>query len=113
MDHEPIDFSSIMKKQPQPNIGDELSGLMQKLTIDVVGRETGKDSNDGMSDCDEDVDDEDDDDDVEEDAENPEDEQEKPSGKHSKFTELEERAKEDMDFPDEVDTPFTEAYKRF
>ena len=29
----------------------------------------------------------------------------KISQKHQKFTDLESRAKEDMDFPDEVDTP--------
>jgi pre-rRNA-processing protein TSR1 len=26
---------------------------------------------------------------------------------------MEDRAREDMDFPDEVDTPFVDAYKRF
>lgn len=111
VDHEPMDFSNIIKKQPQKDLGEELAGLMQKLTIDVVGRETGKDSNDGMSDC---ADEEDDkDEDADEDAELGANDGEKPSGKHTKFTDLEERAKEDMDFPDEVDTPFTEAYKRF
>lgn len=33
--------------------------------------------------------------------------------KHKKHTDLEERDKDDMDFPDEVDTPFKEARKRF
>jgi hypothetical protein len=37
----------------------------------------------------------------------------KISQKHQKFIDLEERDKEDMDFPDEVDTPFKEARKRF
>ncbi len=38
----------------------------------------------------------------------------KISQKHQKFTDLESRAKEDMDFPDEVDTPLDqEARKRF
>jgi pre-rRNA-processing protein TSR1 len=38
----------------------------------------------------------------------------KISQKHQKFTELETRAREDMDFPDEVDTPLDdEARKRF
>lgn len=38
----------------------------------------------------------------------------KISQKHQKFTSLEERAKEDMDFPDEVDTPLDEeARKRY
>lgn len=38
----------------------------------------------------------------------------KISQKHQKFTDLESRAREDMDFPDEVDTPLdVEARKRF
>ncbi len=38
----------------------------------------------------------------------------KISSKHQKFTDLESRAREDMDFPDEVDTPLdVEARKRF
>lgn len=37
----------------------------------------------------------------------------KISQKHAKHTTLEERDREDMDFPDEVDTPFKEARKRF
>jgi len=35
------------------------------------------------------------------------------SQKHAKHTDLEERAREDMDFPDEVDTPFKEARKHY
>ena len=35
------------------------------------------------------------------------------SQKHAKHTDLEKRAAEDMDFPDEVDTPFQEARVRF
>ena len=35
------------------------------------------------------------------------------SQKHAKHTDLETRAQEDMDFPDEVDTPFKEARLRF
>ena len=37
----------------------------------------------------------------------------KISQKHAKHTHLEARAREDMDFPDEVDTPFKDARKRF
>jgi pre-rRNA-processing protein TSR1 len=37
----------------------------------------------------------------------------KISQKHQKHTDLEERAREDMDFPDEVDTPFKDARQRF
>jgi len=35
------------------------------------------------------------------------------SQKHMKHSEMEQRAAEDMDFPDEVDTPFKEARVRF
>ena len=35
------------------------------------------------------------------------------SQKHNKATNLEDRALEDMDFPDEVDTPFVDAWQRF
>jgi len=35
------------------------------------------------------------------------------SQKHIKHSDLEQRAAEDMDFPDEVDTPFTDARVRF
>ena len=37
----------------------------------------------------------------------------KVSQKHAKHTDIEERDREDMDFPDEVDTPLKEARKRF
>lgn len=37
----------------------------------------------------------------------------KVSQKHTKHTSMEERDREDMDFPDEVDTPLKEARKRF
>ena len=37
----------------------------------------------------------------------------KISKKHEILTSLEERDREDMDFPDEVDTPFKEARIRF
>jgi len=35
------------------------------------------------------------------------------SHKHTKATNMEDRAREDMDFPDEVDTPFVDGWKRF
>jgi pre-rRNA-processing protein TSR1 len=35
------------------------------------------------------------------------------SQKHAKHIDIEERERDDMDFPDEVDTPFSEARKRF
>jgi len=37
----------------------------------------------------------------------------KISKKHAKHTDLEERAKDDMEFPDEVDTPFDDARTYF
>lgn len=37
----------------------------------------------------------------------------KVSAKHTKHTDMEERAKEDMDFPDEVETPLVNARERF
>ena len=37
----------------------------------------------------------------------------KLSKKHENYIDLEERNREDMDFPDEVDTPFKEARLRF
>jgi len=37
----------------------------------------------------------------------------KISQKHQKHTSMEERDREDMDFPDEVDTPLTNARVRF
>lgn len=37
----------------------------------------------------------------------------KVSQKHKQYTNLEERDREDMDFPDEVDTPFEGARERF
>ena len=55
--------------------------------------------------------------DEEDDDDNEEDHfQEDPnaiSQKHHKHTDLQERDKEDMDFPDEVDTPLKDARKRF
>ena len=74
------------------------------MQIDVVGRETGKDSDEDLS---------------EEDTGSDGQEYDDPnlnqpiSHKHTKFTDLESRAREDMDFPDEVDTPFTDARVRF
>lgn len=71
----------------------------------MVGRETGQDSDVGYSDQDE----SESDDELDNDAKV----NEPVSHKHTKFTDLESRAREDMDFPDEVDTPFTDARVRF
>lgn len=82
---------------------------MEKMQIKVVGRETGKDSDYASSGGEDD-----------EESDGGADElnttavaQEPISNKHTKFTDLESRAREDMDFPDEVDTPFVNAAARF
>ncbi len=75
------------------------------MQISVVGKETGKDSDVEISD--------------DEDSPSDNEEVDDPnlnqpvSHKHTKFTDLESRAREDMDFPDEVDTPFVDARIRF
>jgi len=78
--------------------------MLEKMTIDVVGREQGNDSDEGLpSGSDEDSDEEYDRDlDFQEDPN-------KISMKHEKHINIEERAAEDMEFPDEVDTPFDDA----
>ena len=74
----------------------------------MVGRENGNDEDSAISE-----------DDEEEDSVEDVDEsefKEDPninSLRHKKHTSMEERAQEDMDFPDEVDTPFKEARVRF
>jgi len=77
------------------------------MQIDVVGREDQNEASDsGISDEDEeDVDEGDVDDDEQDPNIN--------SMRHKKHTDLEGRAQEDMDFPDEVDTPLKEARVRF
>lgn len=82
---------------------------MSKMQIAVVGRETGKDS-DYASSGGSDEEDEEESDGHDDDAAQV---QEPHSNKHTKFTDLESRAREDMDFPDEVDTPFENARVRF
>jgi len=78
---------------------------MEKMQISVVGRETGQESDIEYSDGDQSV--------SEEENDNEDNLNEPVSHKHTKFTDLESRAREDMDFPDEVDTPFTDARVRF
>lgn len=115
MEQEPLDFQQIAKKQPDVDPSKELAGLMKKMQIDVVGREQGnKNSDGGMSDDDDDEEDGDNHEDSQEEIQEEEDKNDQQhSNKHTKYTDLEERAAEDMDFPDEVDTPFVDAYKRF
>ncbi len=104
MDHQ-MDMSQI--KPEQLGGTDELASLMSKMQITVVGRETGKDSDYASSQGEEDEDD------GELGGEADDVVQEPISNKHQKFTDLESRAREDMDFPDEVDTPFENARVRF
>ena len=54
-----------------------------------------------------------DDDDEEEEEDHFQDDVNAVSQKHHKHTDLIERNQDDMDFPDEVDTPLKEARKRF
>ena len=75
----------------------------------MVGRENGNEEDSGISE----------DDDEEEDSVEDVDETEQAddpninSLRHKKQTSMEDRAQEDMDFPDEVDTPFKDARVRF
>lgn len=87
-----------------------LESLFDKMQIAVVGddgKERKGDEESMVSD--------DDDSDDEEGSEDEDHfkEDNKISQKHTKHTDLEERDKEDMDFPDEVETPLQEARKRF
>ena len=79
------------------------------MQITVVGRENEDNKSDAS--VEEDSEEENDEDQQEEDQfqEDPN----KISQKHQRHTDLEARDREDMDFPDEVDTPLTEARKRF
>lgn len=79
-----------------------MTELFDKLQIAVVGRDDGKESEGVVSDSDES--------DIGEEDLNDEN---LVSSKHAKHTDLEKRAAEDMDFPDEVDTPFKDARVRF
>lgn len=88
----------------------DLDKLFDKMQITVVGKETrGADDSDNFEDdgSDESIDDEDVEDLEQAGAEEP------ISKKHLKYGDLEERAREDMQFPDEVDTPFVNGAERF
>ena len=109
MDHEPLDITKF-----KPKMADEknLAGLFDKMQIGVVGKETGKDDDSGFENI---SDEESDGGEIERDefGFTPEDANAPISNKHNKYADLEDRAREDMDFPDEVDTPFTDARVRF
>ena len=102
-----IGKSILKNKQEGGGTGADLAGLFDKMQIDVVGRENGNEEDSGLSD--------DEGEDSLEDIDENE-LREDPnvnSLRHKKHTSMEERAQEDMDFPDEVDTPFKEARVRF
>ena len=81
------------------------------MQIAVVGRENQNDGSDsGISDDEESSDEVGDED---EELKYQQDDPNLVSQRHTKQTNMEERAQEDMDFPDEVDTPLKEARLRF
>ena len=84
-----------------------MASLMSKMQISVVGKERN-DSDSGM-----DASEPEDDSSGDEDALNVTTTQDAPSKKHARLTDLQERAEEDLDFPDEVDTPLENARIRF
>ena len=88
---------------------EDLSSLFDKMQIKVVGREnqTGEDS--GISDGD----DSEEVGGVDEELGMQEDDPNFMSHRHKKHTDMETRAQDDMDFPDEVETPLKEARVRF
>lgn len=92
-----------------PDNKKSLEAMFDSMQIKVVGRENEDQRSQGS--LNEESDDDDDQFDMNKSfMEDPS----KISQKHQKFTELETRAREDMDFPDEVDTPLDEeARKRF
>jgi len=109
MDTEPVNLKGILKK---PKQGEELTELFDKMQIAVVGKEQGNDSDNGVM---SDGGDESGDSmgDIDEELAYMNEDPNKNSKKHANFTDLESRAREDMDFPDEMDTPFTDARVRF
>ncbi len=114
IESEPLDMSKI-KPGVQGDQSKDLAGLFDKMQIAVVGRETGAQGDSGSEFMESEGEDEGSDaGDIARDEfgfslEDPN----AISNKHNKYADLEARAQEDMDFPDEVDTPFTEARVRF
>ena len=89
----------------------ELNELFEKMQIAVVGREGEDGASNGADDEDEESESEIGD--AEEELKYMEHDPNTVSQKHAKHTDLETRAQEDMDFPDEVDTPEQAARARF
>ena len=92
-----------MKMKAQDNKGPDLTQMFENMQISIVG---GKGDDDNSLISDSGSDDESEDQHFKEDPNYV-------SAKHIKHTTMEERDREDMDFPDEVDTPLKEARKRF
>jgi len=90
---------------------EDLNELFEKMQIAVVGKERGDGASDEAEDADEESESEEDDADQE--LESMQHDPNQVSQKHAKHTDLETRAQEDMDFPDEVDTPLKSARVRF
>ena len=82
-----------------------LAELFDKMQIAVVGRNDGHESDQVSSGSD--------DEEADEELKTMYEDPNMISQKHLKHSDLEQRAAEDMDFPDEVDTPFTDARVRF
>jgi len=89
--------------------GDDLANLFEKMQIAVVGRENQDEDSDRISDGESG----DEVGDLEDELRYQQDDANVTSLRHLKHTNMEERAKEDMDFPDEVETPLKEARIRF
>lgn len=102
---------NIEKKGVKTGQAEELNELFEKMQIAVVGKEQGDGASDEAEDADEESESEEDD--ADEELESMQHDPNQVSQKHAKHTDLETRAQEDMDFPDEVDTPLKSARVRF
>ena len=111
MESEPLNIGgfNVTKKKDD---GADLADLMDKMQIKMVGREDGQEDS-GISDEDDDEEEDEVGDIDDELAYQQDDPEAAASLRHKKQTDMEERAKDDMDFPDEVDTPLKEARIRF
>ena len=112
MDTGELDIGSfkIEKKPKKQDQAEELNEIFEKMQIAVVGREGEKGASESPSEDDES---ESEIGGIDEELKYMEHDPNIISQKHAKHTDLETRAQEDMDFPDEVDTPLREARIRF
>jgi len=102
---EQIDSSQLADAVQKLKGGDKLEDMFDNMQIQVMGAKE-EDKSEGSY-----VSDEESGDDITE-SHFQEDENH-ISQKHAKHTDLDERDREDMDYPDEVDTPLKDARKRF